>query len=102
MNQTTFDPRRHQPAPREFAGRVIMVTGAGGGIGRAVALALAQSGELRRVPIIHDPGAVPASHGVGLAGVYMAWMIVVLLMYYPCREFGRLRETRTDWWVRYL
>lgn len=67
----------------------------------AMALALAQSGELRRVPIIHDPGAVPASHGVGLVGVYIAWMIVVLLMYYPCREFARLKETRTDWWLRY-
>jgi len=68
----------------------------------AMALALAQSGELRRVPIIHDPGAVPASYGVGLVGVYIAWMIVVLLMYYPCREFARLKETRTDWWLRYL
>ena len=40
----TFDPRRHVPAPQEFAGRVVLVTGATGGIGRAVALALAQSG----------------------------------------------------------
>jgi uncharacterized membrane protein len=68
----------------------------------AMALAFAQSGELRRVPIIHDPGAVPASHGVGLVGVYIAWMLVVSLMYYPCREFARLKETRTDWWLRYL
>jgi hypothetical protein len=68
----------------------------------AMVLALAQSGEWRRIPIIHDPGAVPASHGVGLVGVYIAWMIVVLLMYCPCRDFARLKETRTDWRLRYL
>ena len=37
----SFDPRRHVPAPAELAGRVIAITGAGEGIGRAVALACA-------------------------------------------------------------
>jgi NAD(P)-dependent dehydrogenase (short-subunit alcohol dehydrogenase family) len=36
-----FDPRAHRAAPRELAGRVIAITGASGGLGRAVALACA-------------------------------------------------------------
>jgi NAD(P)-dependent dehydrogenase (short-subunit alcohol dehydrogenase family) len=41
---TDFDPRRHTPAADEMRGRVVMVTGAGDGIGRAVTLALASAG----------------------------------------------------------
>jgi len=36
-----FDPRQHTPAPAELHGRVIAITGAGAGLGRAVALACA-------------------------------------------------------------
>jgi NAD(P)-dependent dehydrogenase (short-subunit alcohol dehydrogenase family) len=41
---SSFEPRRHVPAPQEFAGRVVLVTGAGAGLGRAVSLALASAG----------------------------------------------------------
>jgi NAD(P)-dependent dehydrogenase (short-subunit alcohol dehydrogenase family) len=44
LSANDFDPTTHSPGPREFAGRVVMVTGAGAGIGRAVALALASAG----------------------------------------------------------
>jgi NAD(P)-dependent dehydrogenase (short-subunit alcohol dehydrogenase family) len=37
-----FDPRAFVPAPDELAGRIIAITGASDGIGRAVALACAQ------------------------------------------------------------
>ncbi len=37
----TFDPREHRASPAELAGRVIAITGASAGLGRAVALACA-------------------------------------------------------------
>jgi NAD(P)-dependent dehydrogenase (short-subunit alcohol dehydrogenase family) len=39
-----FDPRRYASRPDELAGRVIAITGAGDGIGRAVAIACARHG----------------------------------------------------------
>src|SRR6266403_3779221 len=40
----SFDPRSHSARPDELAGRVIAITGASSGIGRAVALACARVG----------------------------------------------------------
>ncbi|HVO45471.1 MAG TPA: YciK family oxidoreductase [Steroidobacteraceae bacterium] len=39
-----FDPRRHSPVPGELSGRVIAITGASSGLGRAVSLACARYG----------------------------------------------------------
>jgi uncharacterized membrane protein len=67
-----------------------------------VGLALAQSGQLQRIPAVTDPSAMPAWFGVGLTGVYVAWTLVVLAMYPLCLWFARLKRRRTDWWLRYL
>ena len=40
----TFDPRAHRARPDELAGRVIAITGASDGLGRAVAIACARHG----------------------------------------------------------
>ena len=68
----------------------------------AVALALIQGGELRRIPVVNDPGSIPEWYGLPLPGVYLVWALVVAILYYPCLRFARLKETRSDWWLRYM
>lgn len=66
-----------------------------------VAIAFLQGGVLRRIPAVIDPGSLPAWYGLPLPGVYVAWMLVVVLMYPICRWFARLKRQRDDWWLRY-
>ncbi len=63
---TAFDPRRHTAVPDELTGRVIAVTGAGGGIGRAVALACATH-KAQVILIGRDVGKLEAVHARILA-----------------------------------
>ena len=67
----------------------------------AILLGLAQSGQLRRFPVVSDPASIPPWFGVPLWGVYLCWIAVVLLMYVPCRWFARLKQERSDWWLAY-
>jgi uncharacterized membrane protein len=68
----------------------------------AMLLAFLQSGEIRRIKVITEIGSLPEWYGVSLAGVYVAWGSVVLLMYFPCRQFATLKNTRSRWWLQYL
>lgn len=68
----------------------------------AVLLALVQGSELRRIQVVNNPGAIPDWYGLPLPGVYLFWAAVVILLYYPCKRFAQLKETRRDWWLRYL
>jgi uncharacterized membrane protein len=47
-------------------------------------------------------GAPVVPVGFGLPGVYLAWIVVLLLLYPLCRWFMRLREGRSGWWWRYV
>jgi uncharacterized membrane protein len=49
-----------------------------------------------------DTEAFPKWYGVNLAGVYLAWAIVVVLLYVPCRWFAGLKSRRRDWWLSYI
>jgi uncharacterized membrane protein len=68
----------------------------------AMALAFAQGGEWRRILIITDPGSIPDWYGVSLPGVYLAWALVVAMVYPICRWFAGLKQERRDWWLSYL
>jgi len=44
----------------------------------------------------------PKGYGVGLAGVYAVWMLVVVLMYPFCRWVAAVKARRRDWWLSYV
>lgn len=43
-----------------------------------------------------------AQLGFSLAGVYVAWIIVLMLLYPLCRWWGGVKRTRKSWWLSYL
>ena len=70
-----FDPRRHEAQSDELAGRVIAITGAGSGIGRAVALAAARhqatvvliGRNAQRLEAVHDEIAAAGAPAASIA-----------------------------------
>jgi uncharacterized membrane protein len=44
----------------------------------------------------------PAGYRVGLAGVYLAWVIVVAALYPLCRWVAAIKARRQNWWLSYL
>lgn len=67
----------------------------------AVALALVQGGTAAFL-VGSLATAKPPWYGVGLPGVYVAWTLVVLALYEPCRWFAGVKARRRDWWLVYL
>ena len=44
----------------------------------------------------------PDGFGFNLPGFYLIWLVVILLLYYPCRWFSNYKKTHQQWWVSYL
>jgi hypothetical protein len=49
-----------------------------------------------------DPKLLPESYGVSLASVYVIWIVVVLILYPPCRWFADVKRRRRDTWLTYF
>lgn len=45
---------------------------------------------------------LPNGYGVNLAGVYVVWLIVIALLYLPCKWYGRYKQAHRQWWLSYL
>jgi uncharacterized membrane protein len=44
----------------------------------------------------------PKGFGVSLAGVYLIWITVVVILYPLCRWVAALKARRQDWWLSYV
>ncbi len=53
--------------------------------------------------MLGDPSrAIEAGWGFGLAGVYLAWLAVLAMLYPLSRWFEGVKRRRRDWWLGYL
>ena len=44
----------------------------------------------------------PDGYGFGIAGVYSAWLVVLVVLYPLCLFFADVKSKRNAWWLRYL
>lgn len=40
--------------------------------------------------------------GLGLWGVYLIWISIVLLLYYPCKRYGAYKAIQKSKWLKYI
>jgi len=44
----------------------------------------------------------PKGYGLGLPGVYVVWVLVIVLLYPFCRWVASVKTRRRDWWLSYV
>ena len=55
---------------------------------------------LFEAPLGHSPEGY--SYSSELLPTYIAWIIVVIALYYPSKWFAEIKQRRKDWWLSYL
>ena len=45
---------------------------------------------------------IPQGYGHGLPFIYLMWLTVLVILYFPCRWFMGLKQRRREWWLSYL
>jgi uncharacterized membrane protein len=68
----------------------------------AVALALVEGFSLAQMQGIGAGSPPPEGLGLGLAGTYAAWILIMIALYPVCRWFAGVKRRRHDWWLSYL
>ncbi|WCT12235.1 DUF1624 domain-containing protein [Mucilaginibacter jinjuensis] len=52
---------------------------------------------------LQDAGmSIPKGWGFDLPVIYLIWIIIVAILYFPCRWFMKVKQRRKDWWLSYL
>lgn len=44
----------------------------------------------------------PATFGYPLWVVYLLWFCLIVAMYWPCKWYGKYKQTHNNWWLSYL
>ncbi len=44
----------------------------------------------------------PPGWNFSLGTVYCIWLLVITVLYFPCRWFAKYKKTHTQWWLSYL
>ena len=65
----------------------------------AFLVALAKGVDLRG---LEAGGPPPDNYGLGLAGAYVMWVLIVAAIYPACAWFAGVKRRRRDWWLSYL
>jgi uncharacterized membrane protein len=47
-------------------------------------------------------GSLPAGSGHRLWFVYVVWIVVVVILYFPCRWYSNYKATHKHWWLSYI
>ena len=47
-------------------------------------------------------GSLPAGSGYSLWVVYVAWVVVITILYFPCKWYANYKSTHKQWWLSYL